>query len=84
MKEDLDKEDTKNLVALKSPKVSSKIISVKLNNPKVTRQTIRNYFKQMEIIKIVPEIIPIITKDSITKVLDWPANSPDLNLIENL
>ena len=58
-------------IALKSPKVSVKMISMKLNYPKVTPQTIRNYFKLMEIRKVVPKRIPMITKASMAKRLSW-------------
>jgi len=47
------------------------MISVKLNDPKVTPQTIRNYLKRMEIRKVVPKRIPMITKVSIAKRLSW-------------
>jgi len=54
---------------MKSPKVLSKIISVKLNDERVTLQTICNYLKQMEIIKMELKRISIITMASMLKRL---------------
>ena len=58
-------------MTLKSSKVSSKINSVKLNDPKVASQTIWNYLKGIEIIKVVTNMIPVITKASMVKRLPW-------------